>query len=99
MKDMNLVKGNVRRRGAGVKGAGVVAEGSREDDWGEEPIESLQLRRALIAAGRAAMPRQDPALRERVFRRIMERLEAEKRQGVPVRRLDRPSGVTAKMFG
>jgi len=79
------------------------SEDQSEDrlDWEDESPEGQQLRLALIQAGRAAMPRQDPARLERVFRRIMAQLqeENEKRDGVPVRRIDSPSGVTAKMFG
>jgi len=69
------------------------------EDWAAETPESEQLRRALIEAGRAAMPRHDPARLERVFRRIVTQLEQEERKGIPVHRIESPSGVTAKIFG
>ena len=69
------------------------------EDWADDSPESEQLRRALIESGRAAMPRHDPARLERVFRRIMAQLEAERRDGIPAPRLDSPSGATAKIFG
>jgi hypothetical protein len=69
------------------------------EDWADETPESEQLRRALIEAGRAAMPRHDPARLERVFRRIVTQLEQEERKGIPVHRIESPSGVTAKIFG
>jgi hypothetical protein len=69
------------------------------EDWAQESPESEQLRRALIEAGRAFMPRHDPARLERVFRRIVTQLEQEERKGIPVHRIESPSGVTAKIFG
>lgn len=68
-------------------------------DWADETPESEQLRRALIEAGRAAMPHHDPARLERVFRRIVAQLEKQERDGIPGPRIDSPSGVTAKIFG
>lgn len=102
---MNSVKGQAARgrRGDGqMVGKGTFDEETMHEgmeDWGDETPESQQLRRALIAAGRAAMPRHDPARMERVLRRIMARLAEEEREGVPGRRIESPSGVTAKMFG
>jgi len=69
------------------------------EDWADETPESARLRRVLIEAGRAAMPRHDPARLERVFHRIVTQLEREERQGIPAHRIRSPSGVTAKIFG
>ena len=57
---MNAVKGNGGQRAAG-KGGDDMFDDETVDDWAEETVESAQLRRALIEAGRAAMPRHDPA--------------------------------------
>ena len=98
---MNSVKGKGR---TGWMGVGQTVDDEMfdhaiSDDWSDETAELQQLRLALIQAGRAAVPRHDPARLDRVFRRIMARLAEEERDGVPASRLDTPSGVTAKMFG
>jgi len=99
---MSSVKGNVGQQVAGKVGDDVSDDQTMED-WADETAESAQLCRALIEAGRAAMPRHDPARLDRVFRRILSRLAEEdgrgERQAIPAPRLDSPSGVTAKLFG
>lgn len=92
---MNSVKG---QGGSGRQAAGQIVGDERSDregpdDWAEETPESRQLRQALIEAGRAAMPKHDPARLDRVFRRIVAQLEQEEREGIPVPRLDSPSGL------
>ena len=69
------------------------------EEWSDETPDSQQLRRALIEAGRAAMPRPDPDRLDRVFRRIIAELERGERNGIPVARIETPSSVTAKNFG
>ena len=98
---MNSVKGQEvpGRRGGGQMVSDEMFDHETMEDWADATPESEQLRRALIEAGRAAMPRHDPTRMERVFRRIMAQLEEEEREGIPVPRIDSPSGVTAKMFG
>ena len=100
---MNSVKGNVVPGDGGqMVGDEMFKQETMQEameDWADETPESEQLRRALIEAGRAAMPRHDPARLERVFRRIMAQLAADERGAVPAPRLDSPSGATAKMFG
>lgn len=98
---MNSVKGRPAfgRRGYGQMARHKMCEPVTMADWDDETEESELLRRALIEAGRTAIPRQDPARLERVFRRILAQLEREGRDGIPAPRLETPSGVTAKTFG
>jgi len=106
---MSSVKGKVGKRvsdelrGKQDEMSNVETARNWSEDWSDETVESAQLRQLLIQAGRAAMPRHDPARLDRVFRRILSRLAEEDargaRKGVPVARLESPSGVTAKLFG